>query len=458
MIGYGMVSLAASGTGLVPLGLGAAALWASNTACPWDPNQSSGASGPTTGHCVEVSDEGGDVFSRAVGTSTWNGILGGCEARSISVTQPDGPGNYNYELTILKLDGTIVTSGGSSDVPVEYKIEPCAGGSCLRAGSSAFPPIPDTTYTDPDTGCELNVQFLGIASDQSGLPAPVFQIEPILPPASTRSSGGIISGCNFEPVIYMGPPGGGGGGDGPTVIPAPPVPPANDPYWWQELISAAIGGLVGVAIDNALDALFGVKYANGSRTITAACNYKADGTPEEFSVTYPQENYQSRVITSLDAIVAFQQQILKWRTPVCFGNHNSGEQYTLTWVSDELNAQGNALVKEMKYWDQTAKTHEEHFLHWKDFSWQAGPVMVGVAGSVLGKMQVWAASEAEGKRVIEHAASISGVTLTPDNYVVSTSKSSRVGQPGTMRIQQRRGLWMVANRQGPIGPPTYPAA
>ena len=133
-----------------------------------------------------------------------------------------------------------------------------------------------------------------------------------------------------------------------------------------------------------------------------------------------------------------------------------GTPYTLNWVSDELDSHGNSLRKEMKYYDQSGKDLGEHFLHWKDFSWQAGPVFVGIANSKLGRMQVWAASEAEGRRVIEHAATIAGVSLPDSSWTISAARTSRVGQPGTMRLQHSDGRWWISTRTGPSGPPTYP--
>ena len=205
-----------------------------------------------------------------------------------------------------------------------------------------------------------------------------------------------------------------------------------------------------------MDEFFSPSYPEQTRTIQAACNYQQDGQLEEFSVTFPEQKFPERLISELDALSAFQQQILKWKTPVCFGNHPSGTPYTLSWVSDERTAAGRTLLKEMKYWDQTGKTLEEHFLHWKDFVWQAGPVVVKLLGSELGKMVVWAETEAEGRRVIEHAASISGVTLTEDNFAAMPAQQSRLGQPGTMRLKNDGYRWWIGNRSTGSGPPTFP--
>ena len=328
-------------------------------------------------------------------------------------------------------------------------------------GSGCPPPPPqppaDYVYTDPDDGCQINVSFQGWAVEPDGTFGPVWQMDPILPPAKA-SGGSIIGGCNFSPVIYYGGP----GGPPRNPIPVPPFPtpgPGGEP-WWLPLLRWAGDSVGNALVDRIVDELINADYPTGSRTIQAACEYQSDGTPEEFTVTFPQENWKNRVLTGLDAITDFQQQILKWKTPTCGGNlpGQTGTPYTINWVSDEKNAHGNSLRKEFRYFDQSGKDLGEHFLHWKDFTWQAGPIFVGTSGTPLGKTHVWAESETEGRRVIEHAATIAGVTLPDDSWGISVARGGRVGQPGTMRLQRSDGRYWISTRQGPSGPPTYPAA
>ena len=113
------------------------------------------------------------------------------------------------------------------------------------------------------------------------------------------------------------------------------------------------------------------------------------------------------------------------------------------------------IVKRLRYRDLTGKSQAAHVAHWKDFEWQAGPVIVASVGR-WGTVQVWAASEAEGKRVVRHAASISG--WNPDapgqgRWIVTQSASPRYGRTGLMRVQIRRGYLMVSKRSGPSGAP-----
>ncbi len=66
--------------------------------------------------------------------------------------------------------------------------------------------------------------------------------------------------------------------------------------------------------------------------------------------------------------------------------------------------------------------------HWKDFTFESGPVVVGHVGSSWGNPQVWASSEEEGKRVIRHAGGEAGID--PDQtgeWKIGSSDSARYG-------------------------------
>jgi hypothetical protein len=91
-----------------------------------------------------------------------------------------------------------------------------------------------------------------------------------------------------------------------------------------------------------------------------------------------------------------------------------------------------------------------HVAHWEGFAWDAGPVVVSCVGP-WGEVQVWAASEGEGQRVIRHALAAGG--WNPDtepgtDWLASTASGDRVGKAGRMvvavdlqgvRITKRRG-------------------
>jgi hypothetical protein len=113
------------------------------------------------------------------------------------------------------------------------------------------------------------------------------------------------------------------------------------------------------------------------------------------------------------------------------------------------------LRKVFRYRDQSGASLEAHTEHWRGFEWQAGPVCVIHKGAPWGVPQVWAASAAEGKRVIRHAAEIAGID--PDEvgeWVVTGSLDPRYGRTGTMLVKGLKdGAISVTKREGPNGLP-----
>ena len=113
------------------------------------------------------------------------------------------------------------------------------------------------------------------------------------------------------------------------------------------------------------------------------------------------------------------------------------------------------LRKVLRYRDQVGATLEEHTEHWRGFEWQAGPVCVIHKGAPWGVPQVWAASAAEGKRVLRHAGVIAGVAVDEvGQWVVTGTLDPRYGRTGTMLVKGLRdGAISVTKREGPSGLP-----
>jgi hypothetical protein len=111
--------------------------------------------------------------------------------------------------------------------------------------------------------------------------------------------------------------------------------------------------------------------------------------------------------------------------------------------------------KRLCYRDQTGASREAHAAHWDGFEFDGGPVIVACVGD-WGTLQVWAASEAEGRRVIQHAASIANLPVDdPEEaeWVVTTSSNPRFGKPGRFRVATCYGLPVVTKRRGSDGYP-----
>lgn len=113
------------------------------------------------------------------------------------------------------------------------------------------------------------------------------------------------------------------------------------------------------------------------------------------------------------------------------------------------------LVKKFSYRDQAGHTLETHTEHWRGFTWQAGPVVVKHEGAAWGRLEVWAATAEEGKRVIRHAGEIAGVDPdTQGEWHVHLVQNSRYGRTGTMAPRPlRNGALAITMRSGSDGLP-----
>jgi hypothetical protein len=114
-----------------------------------------------------------------------------------------------------------------------------------------------------------------------------------------------------------------------------------------------------------------------------------------------------------------------------------------------------ALRKKFHYRDNSGMDQAGHAAHWQGFTWQAGPVVVKCFGP-WGQMQVWASSEAEGRRVIEHAASAGSWDLSAPEveWLVSVASGGRNGRSGTMKTKETYLGIEVTKRDGPSGFPS----
>ena len=455
LVGAGAVALLTGNP--VPIALGTAALLAANYGCTWDPDQPPAGGGIfSQGQCIRVTGGAGTPEVSYDDGQSWGKLVG---------FNACGYVYYEEKLVQRTSDTRAIfsqsweTTGGATNYqevegPIRLaRLFPCPPATCSQTGDEPFPEVPPVTYTDPDTSCEITVTFQGFASLPDESIQPVYKM---VPGGTSRASGGIIGGCNFEPVVYMGGPPG-----------QPPIYGPWDPTWpdwdgsgeppWLDFLKGAIGGAAAAAVNQLLDQLFMTVYPETSKSIYAACQFKEDGTPEEYTINFPAQTYQDRVLDSLTAQVDFAQQFFLWETPICQPCRTpvTGDPVTLNWRSDEPSPiSGRRTRKLLTYFDQTGKDLAAHVEHWRNFSFQAGPVVVSPCECELGRPQVWAATEGEGKRVILHAAQIAGVDLSKVEWVVSTPASARLGVGGTMRIHRDRfGTLGVTKRAGSSGFP-----
>lgn len=111
-------------------------------------------------------------------------------------------------------------------------------------------------------------------------------------------------------------------------------------------------------------------------------------------------------------------------------------------------------IKRLGYRDQGSASQAAHQAHWAGFRFAAGRTVVAYIGE-WGTIQVWAASESEGRRVIAHACSIASIPISgplAGEWVVTIAKLGRCGQPGEFVVPQAEGVSFVSKRQGSSGP------
>ena len=461
LVGFGAYSLAAGGAGVVPLTLGGAALLASNYGCTWDPNGTStlpsGNSNIAPGSCLET--EGCDLLLRDKDGLQW----GPARVKKLIYIVNDGfyPNETpRVRYSYVDCDGeTLVNYDSATRMPVFTEV--AEGGVCVGdPAPPAEPEFPPYDYIEPGPdGCSLTVNVLGFGQNADGTAAPIYKIEPAA--TEGRAGGGVIGGCNFEPVVYYQPkpegggPGGGGpgggGGEPPYTIPFVDGGEPDNPEWLKLLkqaLATAAGNLLADALTNLLEPdVEGVTYL-----MPAPCDVDDEGNPLEWTGEIPAQKYQPAVLDRLDAISNQLSQHLQWRTPICGPAtvEVEGDFRTISFRSDETSPYGKSrLRKRLRYRSLSGIGLGELVDHWKDFSFEGGPTRVRWTGGAWGTVEVWAASADEGKRVIQHAAAEAGAyALETGGWSTRTSRSTRLGVRDTMRVDTTGGYYWITNRDG----------
>lgn len=466
LVGWGAVSLVAGGSGLVPLALGSAALLASNYACSWDPDAPStlppgdslidpGSCLKTDGCGLKLRDKDGAQFGPGLCKELIYAVDDG--------TYPNGTPKVKYSYVSCDDEQGVVIAY-SSKTPFPIYTQLVDGYSCGGdVQPTPNPKVPDYVYKDEgDSDCIINVKFLGMGVEADGTTAPVWQMEP--GSDGTKTGGGVIGGCNFEPVIYYQPTppagGGGSGGDGgkpPTTVPLPPPGPDGEPPDWLDALKAALAGAAGALTVEALKALLNGPVAGITYEMPAPCDKDEEGNPLVWTGEIPEQDFNPAVLDRLDALSSQLSQHLAWKTPICTPEPPplEGEFRTISFRSDEVSPFGtNRLRKRLRYRSSSGNDLNAIVDHWKDFVWQSGPIRVRWTGGAWGTVEVWAASEAEGQRVIQHAAGEAGFDpFESGGWSTRTSGSTRLGVSGTMRVDTTGGYFWITARDGSNGRP-----
>ena len=289
----------------------------------------------------------------------------------------------------------------------------------------------------------------GFSTDELGSLNPVYKIEPA---AELRADGGVIGGCNFSPVIYTGNP--GGPGEPPIIrpwdpdwdIPTPGIPP------WANFLREVAAGVAAATVLNAIDALFSVPEPPSKWELRSVCEVDAQGNPqtEIVEADIPALKSFQSVNQRIDALIPFLQALKDFKQPVCPPAKPSGDIRTISFRSEEVSPNGKScLRKRLRYRSLSGIGLDALIDYWKDFQFDAGPVLVKHVGSTLGTIKCWADSVDEGKRVLLHAFGEAGVDANQvGRWEVSGSSSTRLGMPGTMKVDQSGGYYWITARDG----------
>ena len=343
---------------------------------------------------------------------------------------------------------------------VVWGLQPQGEATCCGDSGGPTHSLPDgyddpISYVDDSTNCTYNVSFQGFVERFDGGPAePVFLIEG----TETQRTGGRMGGCNFSPTIYLpGGNGGGGGGGGGITVPVPdggaPGPGPDGVPWWVPALGGALGGAVVNQLVDAIDDLFAPTFEPGSFTLTAPCDVDDAGNPQFRTWEFAEGSFQERMNAHQVAMMEMLQQHLDWKTPTCDCNESDspeGDFRTISFRSDETSPYGKSrLRKRFRYRSVSGNDLGAVVDHWKDFTFEGGPYRVRWIGKSWRSPEVWAASEAEGQRVIQHAAGEAGVgPLEDGRWSTRVSSSARLGVSGTMRIDTTGGYYWITARDG----------
>ena len=127
-----------------------------------------------------------------------------------------------------------------------------------------------------------------------------------------------------------------------------------------------------------------------------------------------------------------------------------GQFRTISFRSDETSPFGKSrLRKRLRYRGSEGVELSALVDHWRDFTWQSGPVRVRHTGASWGTPEVWASTESEGKRVLLHAAREAGIDPNQvGRWSARSSDSSRLGVSDTMRVDTTGGYYWITARDG----------
>ena len=331
----------------------------------------------------------------------------------------------------------------------------CVGGPPPPAGNPGpFEPI---TITDQSTNCTSIVQVQGFVNEGANRIGALLSVTQA--PDQARAGGGVIGGCNWGPTnVYLGPGGSGGegGGQPPINFPAPPenTPGPDGKPPWLGPLQAALAGAAGALTAELIEELTEIEYPSSVYRLTSVCEKNEAGEPvsKVVETVIPAAKQFEAVVSRLDAIVPLLQGQKDFKQPICESESETpeGDFRTISFRSVATSPYGKSrLRKRFRYRSVSGNDLGAVVDHWKDFSFTGGPYRVRWSGGAWGTVEVWAATENEGKRLIRHAAAEAGFDpFKTGRWSTRLSSSTRLGVPLTMSVDTTGGYYWITARDG----------
>ena len=359
-------------------------------------------------------------------------------------------GEPKCTTTMINCDGEIYTDDEAIADLWPITTEVVNGDVCAGDPSPPTPPrLPDPIpVPDPRGGeCVFNTQLVDSYINESGGMSILYEICPTGEDCATEVCTRIWyhGPGQVQPAPYpciTGP-------DGECL---PPVNPRNprDPIL-DEIKECACGPTQPPA----------AAIAPREFLFTSACDLNPDGSQANIKYQLAgATNFEScfNALASQNyEIMRMLQQHLHWKTPICAPEPTplEGDFRTISFRSDETSPYGKSrLRKRLRYRSLSGNGLDQLVDHWKDFTFEGGPYRVRWTGGAWGTVEVWAASEAEGKRVIQHAAGEAGFDpFETGRWSVRASSSTRLGVSDTMRVDTTGGYFWITERDGSDGRP-----
>lgn len=221
------------------------------------------------------------------------------------------------------------------------------------------------------------------------------------------------------------------------------LPSSNSGFDWTALWLAL----------NALAELFEQPLPAADYALTGVCeDVDENGNQPRTEVNLPEQKWADRVIALGDMMPTLLQAQKNYKQPICEPQSSipEGDWRTISFRSAETSPYGKSrLRKRFRYLSVSGNDVGTVVDHWKDFTWESGPYRVRWIGKSWRTPEVWAATEAEGQRVIQHAAREAGFSPLEDGrWSTRVSSSARLGVSGQMSVDVTGGYYWITARDG----------